>query len=122
MRKLLQKAGLRLTLPRRLVMKTLEEMRAPMTAQEIYHHISQVDLASVYRTLHLFCRLGLVYKESHGEETRFYVAYSPHHHITCRECGQTECVPCNHILKTIKGFSDIEHQFILTGLCQKCHH
>lgn len=114
------KAKLRLTRPRRLVFQVLQHNQKPQSAQYIHAGLKrQVDLVSVYRSLQLFERLGLVQREHTRGEDYFYVADKPHHHITCTSCGKSECVPCGHHF-ALKGFRNVEHQLTLKGVCNVC--
>ena len=91
-----------------------------MSAQEVYERSDQArDLVSVYRTLHLFEEIGIVQREDSNGTARYYLADNPHHHVSCTDCGQTACVPCEHKFQ-IKGFKNISHQLTLSGICSSC--
>lgn len=101
-------------------MDYLEGNHKPQSAQDIHASIKGVDLASVYRTLSLFEELGIVQRENVAGTARYYLSGDQHHHITCTGCGQTKCIPCEHSFKKIKGFRNITHQLVLTGVCIRC--
>jgi len=114
------KAGLRLTRPRALVWQILAKNNQPQSAREVHARLGRrADLVSVYRSLQAFEKLGLVQREHTRGEDYFYVADKPHHHITCTECGTSECVPCNHTF-SMKNFINVTHQLMLTGVCARC--
>ena len=114
------KAGLRLTRPRTLVWQMLAKNKQPQSAREVYQKLgTRADLASVYRSLRAFEKLGLVQREHIRGEDCFYIADKPHHHITCTDCGKSECVPCGHQF-SIKNFTNVTHQLALTGVCARC--
>lgn len=117
---IIKKAGYKLTKPRRLILKALYK-KHPIGAREIHNAINkEVDLASVYRTLSLFCSLNIVQKEVYKNKKLYYLSGKAHHHIICRKCGHIECVPCNHVFSHIKHFSNIRHTVSLSGICNAC--
>ena len=118
---IIKKAGYKLTRPRKLVLDFLSKKHVPYRPKDIYRKLKkQIDLVSIYRALHIFTKLGIVYKEKIDSEDQYYLADSQHHHITCRKCNKIECVPCNHLFKNIKNFTKIIHELSLSGLCHKC--
>ena len=88
----LRAAGLRATGARSAVIKVLEERRQHLSADDIHKALSgsgwRVDLSSVYRTLTLLVRLGLVRlvgpSERHGH---FEVEHDECVHFVCARCG-----------------------------------
>ena len=119
-REILIKAGLRLTKQRLAILKALEHDRGPVSAQELHAKLKKVDLASVYRNLELLKEAGVVFAETRGRENHYYFDKKQHHHITCKECGLIECIPCKHDYSPLRGFKKITHQVILEGLCNNC--
>jgi Fur family ferric uptake transcriptional regulator len=116
----LKQAGFRITKPRMAVIQALEQNHEPRSAQEIHAKLSDVDLVSVYRVLEILAELGLAQREDSRSVAKYYLSDNAHHHITCTKCGKMKCVPCDHIFKSIKGFTNIKHQLILIGLCEEC--
>ncbi|MFC1687702.1 Fur family transcriptional regulator [Patescibacteria group bacterium] len=112
----------RATLPRLRVLEYLQRNRKPKTIKEIYTHIrsEQIDLASIYRAIKVFQRLGFVFSDTILGKTAYYLSEKIHHHITCRRCHKVECLPCTVETPKPKSFKTIEHQLTLTGLCAKC--
>ena len=88
----LKRQGLRMTLPRRIIIETLALADSYLTAEELYHQLHSshpgIGLATVYRTMVLFHRLGIVTKLEVGEgKTRFELAEAEHHHLlVCERC------------------------------------
>ncbi len=117
----LKQAGLKITKPRELVMAFLQKSQHPLAVAEIYKNLQdKLDQVTVYRVLEALEQVGLVFKEQLNSQAVYYLADKQHHHIVCRLCGRMQCLPCDHLFKKIKGFSQIKHQLILTGLCSKC--
>lgn len=117
----IKQAGYKLTKSRLLVLHALEKKHKPLCAQDIYKSINKhIDLASVYRTLNLFVEIGIVFSERYNDKDLYYISQKQHHHVICRKCGRTECIPCNHIFKNIKNFTNISHKITISGICRKC--
>lgn len=86
-------AGLRLTRARQAVLQVLEgNPRQHLSAQDIQRLSGEqgcpVDLASVYRTMHLLAELGLVHRTGLEEpHAHFEIAHAEEVHLACRVCG-----------------------------------
>ncbi|MEM7798981.1 MAG: Fur family transcriptional regulator [Chloroflexota bacterium] len=123
--------GYRLTPQRRLIMDIILESPAALTAQSIYHsaqaHSDRVDQATVYRTLELFQKIGLIYaSQKNGQAVYERAAHVPHHHLVCRKCGRIEHLSDHHFQQLIDHLwkehrfrADINH-LTLNGLCEHC--
>ncbi len=116
----LKQAGFRITKPRMAVIEVLQASHEPKSAQEIHDKILGIDLVSVYRTLEMLMSIGIAQREDVQGIGKYYLSKNAHHHITCIKCGRIECVPCEHGFRKIKGFNNINHQLILTGVCDAC--
>ncbi len=118
----LKRAGYKLTKPREILLDYLSKNDHPKSAGDIYKGIKKkLDKVTVYRILEVFEDVGVVFKEHNDTESLYYLAEEQHHHIICRKCGRSECVPCQHMFNSIKNFKNIKHQLTLTGLCNKCN-
>jgi Fur family ferric uptake transcriptional regulator len=117
----IKQSGYKLTRPRSLVLDILESTRKPICAQEMHKKLNKkIDLVSIYRTLNLLASIGVVFKENYDGKESYYLSDKQHHHIMCRKCGHSECLPCHHIFKNIKNFTDISHNITISGICKKC--
>ena len=87
-----------------------------------------MDIATVYRTLHLFKDLGVVTEVAIGERLHYELTdpHGKHHHMVCRACdGAFNLSP--HYLEEFRetllqefGFEpDLEH-FAVSGICAEC--
>lgn len=85
--------GLRLTPQRQMILHVIEQsqehLRAESICQRVQARYPSVSLSTVYRTLELLKRVGLVREVHLPGEQRFYEAASggAHHHLLCRGCG-----------------------------------
>ena len=89
----LSEQGYRLTPQRMMVLSAIENSDDHISAEEIHAQIvakyPHVNISTVYRTLELLKRLGLVTETDLGEgRVRYHPAYKGHHHhLVCQQCG-----------------------------------
>lgn len=89
-----------------------------------------VDRASIYRTVALFEKLGIVQRLQIGWKYKLELTDSfihHHHHLSCSQCGKIVALPENADLEaallalaTSRGFSAQDHQLEIRGLCGDC--
>lgn len=128
----LSKKGYRLTPQRMMVLSAIENSEGHISAEEIYAQIKtkypEVDISTVYRTLELLKKLGLVIETDMGEGVVRYHASEKghHHHLVCRDCGaiidldESLLGALRNTLLAEYGFSaDLKHLAIL-GRCAAC--
>lgn len=130
----LRGAGLRATAPRRAVIRVLEDSREHLSAEDIHRALVRggvrVNLSSVYRTLTLLLRLGLVRAaapaERHGH---FEVDHEERVHLICARCGAvTEArLPRNARIEQAlsglarrAGFALTQFSIEASGECANC--
>src|SRR5690349_2357098 len=64
----------------------------PMDMHNLVGKVSSVDRASVYRSVELFERLGIVQRLHTGWKYKLELSdkfNDHHHHLTCTQCGRT---------------------------------
>ena len=89
----LSELGYRLTPQRMMVLAAIENSDNHISAEEIYAQIvvkyPNVNISTVYRTLELLKRLGLVTEtDLGGGRFRYHsVEKGHHHHLVCEKCG-----------------------------------
>ncbi|MBT4942135.1 MAG: transcriptional repressor [Candidatus Magasanikbacteria bacterium] len=121
LRKTIQSRGLKLTKPRLAIISVLENQKKPLTAKEVFAAIGKAyNKVTVYRNINALEELALVSVDIFNGEKRYCVKEKQHHHITCTKCGKSNCLPCHHVFKTIKDFSQIDHQVVISGICVSC--
>lgn len=88
----LREAGLNVTRTRLAVLRALTELPRHFEASQVWLALrSQVSPATVYRTLELLERAGLVRKVEFGEAHAHYertFGREDHGHLVCRICGR----------------------------------
>ena len=127
---LFQQENLRLTEPRKDVFTILENSDTPLRIGEVVHQSQMAERTSVYRTLQLFVKLGIVDIVQVGFKQRYELAEpfkAHHHHLVCVQCGTL--VDLHHTPKLEKLIERIaeSHHFTLTahhvelqGICTSC--
>lgn len=129
----LSEQGYRLTPQRMMVLDAIESSEHHISADEIYAQVitkyPHLNISTVYRTLELLHRLGLVTEtDLGGGRVRYHPAdKGHHHHLVCQECGRVidldESVMDNlkQVLKKDYDFApDIRH-LALFGICAECN-
>ena len=128
----LRDKGHRLTPQRMLVLSIVAGGDGHMGVDEVFRRSKEaypyMDIATVYRTLHLFKDLGVVTEVAIGDRLHYELTdpSGKHHHMVCRVCnGAFNLSP--HYLEEfrttlVRDFDfepDLEH-FAITGICSKC--
>lgn len=127
--KILSDRKFRLTKPRQAIFETLKKSDRPLSYQELTTANLGIDKVSVYRTIDLFIRLGVVMSVPHGWKQRYELAapFRPHHHhLLCSECNVVQGIQSDELEKIIQviggrhKFQVTGHTFEITGLCRNC--
>ena len=129
-RRALNVTGLRITNQRALILEVIR--RGHLDADEIYRQARvkqpRLSLSTVYRTLRMFKKLGLV-EELHFDETHHHYEVKPsseHHHLVCLGCGKIVEFKCplspkmKEDIAREKGFEITGVEIRMTGYCSKC--
>ena len=131
--KTLSAPGLRVTSQRALVLEIIRHGRGHLDADEIYRRAREkqprISLSTVYRTLQMLRKLGLIAELHFDEEHHHYEAKpsTEHHHLVCLSCGRVVefQYPLARLVKRnvteIKDFEIIDTELRMTGYCPKCH-
>ncbi len=112
-------AGMRMTAQRVLIADTLEQSIDHPDVDEIYKRANEKDptisIATVYRTLGIFEKAGLVHKVSIGDSRAHYeVARDDHEHLVDVENGQIHEFKNDELTELLSNIAD-EMGFELTG-------
>ncbi len=130
--RVLSNQGYRLTPQRIMVLAAVENIDDHISAEEIHAQIvakyPNVNISTVYRTLELLKRLGLVTEtDLGGGRVRYHPAEKGHHHhLVCRECGaiidldESVLAPFKSaLLREYEFIADLRHLAIF-GRCINC--
>lgn len=135
LKNLLAAENYKLTSQRKQILKILLDNEGEhLSAEEVYNILQEkksgIGLATVYRTLELFCELGIVRQIDFDEDRRRYELNQDnnihHHHLVCFECGKV--IEFNdQILEEFEehlqdkySFKVEEHQIKFYGYCEEC--
>ncbi len=131
-RRALNVPGLRVTNQRALLLELIRQGEGHLDADELYRRAREkqprLSLSTVYRTLQLLKRLGLV-EELHFDENHHHYEAPPsaeHHHLVCLGCGKVVefHTPLSRYIKKnvaeAKDFEIMNTELRMTGYCPKC--
>ena len=120
------------TRPREQVLLFFSKHRLPVTIAAAHQALKKtgIDLASVYRSVNVFCQKGVltavdsVPKGKRYELSDHFRAH--HHHLICQTCGKIEdfedCFArlVERKIQKAKKFTVKNHDFRFFGLCGAC--
>jgi Fur family transcriptional regulator, ferric uptake regulator len=121
--------GLRLTRQRQLIWDVLAaEPDTHLSAEDIADRVHGIDPSTVYRTLDLLVREGLVSRTDLGGDRAFYepVREHPHHHVVCERCGAVTHVHDDALgnlrrrIEEASGYQLRRGELSFFGLCPRC--
>lgn len=129
LKRYLERCGSRLTKPRRLVFAALQGCD-PLTMQQLVAACPGIDRASVYRTVSLYEKLGIVQRLAIGWKYKLELTDQfsrHHHHLTCLQCGAVidfdespQLAKDLEAVAVAHGFNIQSHQLEIQGLCNNC--
>ena len=126
---ILREQGLRVSSARRLVLQSLFAADGPATAEAIASRADlSLDLASLYRNLETFERVGIVQHVhlGHGPGLYALAGAREREYLLCDRCGRVEAVERERLERTraaIRGDFGYEARFThfpIVGLCAGC--
>ncbi|MFP4199868.1 MAG: Fur family transcriptional regulator [Clostridia bacterium] len=130
----LQEGDFKLTRQRRIIVGTLLKCEDQHPSAEDLHQLVReqlpdVGLATIYRTLDLLERLGIIRGVNFGDGRTRYELTSElhqHHHLVCVRCGAIEEVD-EDLLGDVEdeisrrtGFTIVDHDLKIYGICHEC--
>ena len=124
--------GWRLTPQRLLILQALAGAKGHTSVDQIFASAQKaypyMDVTTVYRTLQLLKKMGVVTEAYLGDKLHFEVV-SPgdhHHHMVCSRCGKTFDLPSSYLESFRESLvigldfePDLTH-FIVPGACAEC--
>ena len=127
-------AGGRMTPQRELIIQLLDGASKHLDAEDLYRlahdQDEKISLATVYRTLNLLKKAGLVdqryFSRDHGREYYEPVGASEHYHFTCTVCSKVfefETARVHRISSELghKFGMQIKHACVcFEGICESC--
>ncbi|MFH1258591.1 MAG: transcriptional repressor [Elusimicrobiota bacterium] len=134
--------GYKVTIGRQAILDILHQANKHLSAEDIYLKVHEiypvVGLTTVYRTLEMLEKMGMIFKFDFGDgRARYELAEGEkgenhHHHLVCTKCNQvvdyTDFI--DQEVKLLKeterelskkyNFNITNHLIQFYGLCEKC--
>lgn len=126
---ILAASGNRLTNPRQQIFTILKAANHPLSLQELSQQVNAIDRTSIYRTLELFDRIGVIRIVHIGWKKQYELAepFKPHHHhLQCMWCGELIDIETPTLENLVNNIADQynytlrSHHFELEGICSQC--
>jgi Fur family ferric uptake transcriptional regulator len=129
----LRRKAQKITGPRQAILKILREQSHPLANKDIFAALPKgdCDLATVYRSMHLLEKMGMVKRFDFGDGVARFELLGEgddghHHHLVCTRCaGVVEIEECGmHSLEEqiaeSNGFKAVTHRLEFFGVCPSC--
>lgn len=128
----LKQVGLKITHPRVTILELLQNSsKNHYKAEDIYNVLREqgddIGLATIYRVLSQFESAGILIKHNFEGQAIYELDTGEHHdHLICLKCNSiTEFYDAEIEKKQFEiaekyGFTLVEHDMILYGLCKNC--
>lgn len=129
----LQRAGLRRTNQRDLILETFLRTEDHLTSEDLYQLVKRQDPnvghTTVYRTLKLLTEAGLAREVRFGDNKTYYehhFNHQHHDHMICTHCGKVieffsaEIEALQDQMADNFGFQPTHHSLRLWGFCSDC--
>lgn len=121
--------GVRPTAVRILIWRTVRNRHKAFSLSDMERLMPEMDRSSIFRTLRLFARHGLLHEIDDGMGRQKYCLcrcvddkHLNHIHFTCEECGKTYCLT-DYVIPQVelpKGFVPGDIEYIVKGICPAC--
>ncbi|MBI1840020.1 MAG: transcriptional repressor [Verrucomicrobia bacterium] len=129
----LRRNSRKITGPRQAILAAMRNHPRPLLIKEIHGLLGKrdCDLVTVYRSIDLLRRMGMVRRIEFGKGGSRYELIPEgdsehHHHLVCEACGRVlqidECLllDAERIIEKASGFRAVTHRLEFFGLCPDC--
>ena len=131
MNQIVERANMRLTTQRQIILEELGKVKFHPTANEVYDmvrkRLPRIGLGTVYRNLELMAENGIILKlEVGGTQKRFDAATHLHYHIRCLACSRVDDIELpvqqeiNEIASRNSSYEVLSHHIEFLGTCEQC--
>ncbi len=123
----------KITGPRAAILEILRQHPHPFTNKEILSGLpkGQCDLATVYRSMHLLEKMGMVKRFDFGDGVARFELMGEgddghHHHLVCTRCAAVvEIADCftaevEQRIAAANGYQAVTHALEFFGVCPEC--
>lgn len=129
--KILRDNGCKVTPQRLAVYDMLSHTTEHPTAEMIYQKVKEqyptMSFATVYKSVEIFSKLGVIQVLNTGEDSfRYDAKTSEHPHTKCTKCGRVNDVShldaraVESLVENETGFKVNGYQFYFYGICPDC--
>lgn len=119
------------TIQKDLVLKTVQELKRHLTADEVYEFIKKehptIGRGTVYRNLKILVEEGAIRKvEVPDSSDRFDFTLKDHYHVKCVKCGDIFDVDMEQLpdlkakIRDTHGMEFLEYDIFFKGICPAC--
>lgn len=130
-REVLRSRGYRVTPQRRLVLQAIRDLEhaTPDTiCTKVQQTAADLNLSTVYRTLDVLERVGLITHTHLGQGSPSYhlAEEADHLHVVCRGCSEVRNIPLDVATELVdrlrrnEGFEADAHHITVFGMCGGC--
>lgn len=123
----------KITGPRAAILEILRQHPHPFTNKEILAGLpkGQCDLATIYRSMHLLEKMGMVKRFDFGDGVARFELMGEgddghHHHLVCTQCAEVveidDCFTAEveQRIAAANGFKAVTHKLEFFGICPEC--
>ncbi len=131
----LHERGWRMTPQRETILRIFQNLAAGnhLSAEDLHHTLQEVgegiSLSTIYRTLKLMARMGILRELELAEGHKHYEINQPshhHHHLICVRCNKTIEFKSDTVLKSgsrvaeREGYHLLDCQLTIHAICPAC--
>lgn len=127
----LRSNGYKVTPQRVAIYKALSKITKHPNAEIIHNYLHDeyplISLATVYKTMEIFAKIGLVSIVDVATESCLYDSVTkPHPHVHCLECGKVEDIEginMEQVFEKVQKLTNYEvknTQIVFQGICKNC--
>ena len=125
---ILEDRGYRSTVPRRAIVRVIEDMQEGFTAEDVVRNLPTIGRATVFRTLKLFLETGIICRLNllDGAPRYMLSRVEHHHHTVCVNCGKVGEFRAATVERLMRIIGDdlsgeiIGHRIELYVVCEQC--
>ena len=125
---ILEDRGYRSTVPRRAIVRVVEDMQEGFSAEDVVKKLPGVGRATVFRTLKLFMETGIICRLNllDGAPRYMLSRVEHHHHTVCVKCGKVGEFRAATVERLLRIIGDdlssdiVGHRIELYVVCEKC--
>ncbi len=128
---ILNKAGLKITKPRSIVLNIFRSNDKILNVSEIYDICKEnnfdVNLSTIYRICEKFVSKNILYKVINNDRISGYrISITTHvHRLSCNLCKKIVEIDCpfnilSHYIESNTGFTSTRHSMYISGVCYEC--